>query len=198
MERKSLKQKAEEFLGSGSSSANATEIALAMVAVVGILAVGAMAPNVVQLLKSYPQTKHYSPKQLRKAYHNLKSTGLIEIKINQQGESLVCLTKKGEQKLTNLDLDNLIIAKPKKWDGKWQVLMFDLPVRFRKAREALRWKIKDLGFLQLQKSVWVYPYPCIEELLFVAEFFGVTKYIEILTVEKVLRETELKKYFDLE
>ncbi len=198
MERKSLKQKAEEFLNSGSPSTNATKIVLAIVAVVGILAIGAMAPNVVQLFKSYPRAKRYSPKQLQKAYHNLKSSGLVEIRTNQQGKSYIYLTKKGERKLEQLDLDNLTIIKPKKWDGKWRVLIFDLPVRFNKAREALRWKIKDLGFFQLQKSVWICPYPCEEELIFVAEFFGVTKYIEILTVEKVLRGAELKKHFDLQ
>jgi len=192
-----IKQRAQKFLDSDNVTATLTKVMLAMLAIGGLLAVGAMAPNLIQLLGRYNRGRRYSSKQLYHAYNHLKRSGFIEVKIQRAGKTLVRLTKKGEQKLTNLDLDNLIIAKPKKWDGKWQVLMFDLPVRFRKAREALRWKIKDLGFLQLQKSVWVYPYPCIEELLFVAEFFGVTKYIEILTVEKVLRETELKKYFDL-
>ncbi len=194
---KSLKQKAEEFLNSNTVAVNITKVTLAIVAVGGLLVIGAVAPNLVQLLKGRIHTKHYSSKQLQKAYHNLKYNGFVEIKTNQQGKSFVCLTKKGERKLANLDLDSLVIVKPKKWDGKWRVLMFDLPVRFRKAREAFRWKIKNLGFWQLQKSVWVYPYLCEEEMVFVAEFFGVTKHIEILTVEKLLREDELKKHFNL-
>ena len=75
--------------------------------------------------------------------------------------------------------------------------MFDLPVRFSKAREAFRWKIKDLGFFQLQKSVWIYPYPCVEELLFIADFFGITDHIEILTVEQMLQAEKLKRHFNL-
>jgi len=194
---KNLKQKAEEFLDSDTTATNITKVTLAIIAVGGLLAVGAVAPNLVQLLKDYTRAKQYSPKQFQKSYYNLKFTGFIEIKTNRQGKSFVCLTKKGERKLESLDLDDLVIAKPKKWDGKWRVLIFDLPVRFKKAREAFRWKIKDLGFRQLQKSVWIYPYPCGEELVFIAEFFNVTNYIEILTVEKILSEVELKKHFGL-
>jgi len=65
------------------------------------------------------------------------------------------------------------------------------------AREALRKKIKELGFYQFQGSVWFYPYPCEDELLAMAEFFKASEYIEIMTVERVLHEKELKKYFKL-
>lgn len=62
---------------------------------------------------------------------------------------------------------------------------------------ALRDKIKEIGFVQLQKSVWVCPYECEDEILFLAESYYVTKYIEILTVEKMLHEEQLKRKFKL-
>jgi len=94
----------------------------------------------------------------------------------------------------------LKIAKPKKWDGKWRVFIFDIPSYpkiYNKAREALRDKIKTLGFFQLQKSVWVYPYECEDEILFLAEIYNVQKFIEILTVDKMLYGEKLKKEFKL-
>ena len=107
------------------------------------------------------------------------------------------LTPKGENKLQKIFIDEVVIKAPRKWDGKWHLIMYDLPVRFKKARNAFRWKLKDLGFFQLQKSAWIYPYPCEGEMLFVADFFGVRKYIEILEINKVLNDKKLKANFSL-
>ena len=75
--------------------------------------------------------------------------------------------------------------------------MFDIPVRFTKGREALRYHLKELGFYQFQKSAWIYPYPCEDEIIFVADFYGITKHIEILTVDNVLHSEKIIKRFDL-
>ncbi len=107
------------------------------------------------------------------------------------------LTTKGENKLQNLLLDEIVFRKPRKWDGKWRLVMYDFPIRFKKARNAFRWKLKNLGFFQFQKSAWIYPYPCEGEILFVADFFGVRKHVEILEVGKILDDKKLKAHFCL-
>jgi len=75
--------------------------------------------------------------------------------------------------------------------------MFDIPMRFTKGREALRFHLKKLGFLQFQKSAWIYPYPCEDEIIFIADFFKVGKYVDVLTVENILRDDKLKKHYNL-
>ena len=107
------------------------------------------------------------------------------------------LTLKGEKKLQDILIDEVIIKPPRSWDGKWRLVMYDFPIRFKKARNAFRWKLKDLGFFQFQKSVWIYPYPCEGEILFVVDFFGVRKHIEILEVDKILDDRKLRTYFGL-
>ncbi|HEY4513269.1 MAG TPA: hypothetical protein VJH06_02035 [Candidatus Paceibacterota bacterium] len=107
------------------------------------------------------------------------------------------LTGKGEKKLQYILIDEVVIKTPKKWDGKWRLVMYDLPIRFKNARNAFRWKLKDMGFYQFQKSAWIYPYPCEGELLFVADFFGVRKYVEILEISKVLDDKKLRSHFGL-
>ena len=107
------------------------------------------------------------------------------------------LTSKGEKKLQHIFIDEVIIKASERWDGKWRLVMYDLPIRFKKARNAFRWKLKDLGFFQFQKSAWIYPYPCEGEVLFVADFFGVRTYIEILEIGKVLNDSKLKAHFGL-
>src|SRR3989338_1016131 len=92
----------------------------------------------------------------------------------------------------------MCINTPKKWDGKWRLVMFDIPMRFTKGREALRYHLKNLGFLQFQKSAWIHPFPCEDEILFIADFFGIGKHVEILTVENLLNDEKLKKHFRLD
>ena len=107
------------------------------------------------------------------------------------------ITQKGESRLRDIVIDEIEIKSHKNWDGKWHLVMYDLPIRFRKVRDDFRWKLKDLGFFQFQKSAWIYPYPCEEEILFVADFFEVRKYIEILEVDKILDDKKLKSRFSL-
>ena len=56
-------------------------------------------------------------------------------------------------------------------DGEWRIVIFDIPEKFKKAREALRMKLKELGFLELQKSVFIFPYECEDEINFIVEVF---------------------------
>jgi hypothetical protein len=50
----------------------------------------------------------------------------------------------------NILIDDIEIKNPKKWDGKWHLAMYDFPIRFKKARNAFRFKLKQLGFFQFQ------------------------------------------------
>ena len=48
---------------------------------------------------------------------------------------------------------------------------FDIPERFKKQGEALRNKLRELGFAKLQESVFIYPYECEDEINFIVEVF---------------------------
>ena len=67
-------------------------------------------------------------------------TGLRRYKfIRRVGESdRHILTHKGEQRFRKIFIDEVIIKKPKKWDGRWHLVMYDLPIRFKRARDAFR------------------------------------------------------------
>ena len=75
------------------------------------------------------------------------------------------------------------------------MLIFDVPNTNTSARRALQEKVKELGLRQLQKSVWIYPYKFEDEIVFIANLFGIDKYVEILTVEKILHGQRIEKYF---
>ncbi|MCX6736402.1 MAG: hypothetical protein NTZ13_04955 [Candidatus Parcubacteria bacterium] len=197
VDEKSLKIRTEEFLASGTPASYITQVALAIV-LLSSVAVLAVAPGLTVAARGYQRSRYYTKKQLTDAAHNLKRGGYIEEAAGNNGTSLVRLTKKGEAYFQKILFDDVQLPEPKKWGGKWTFVLFDIPVQFSKAREALRWRLKALGFYQYQKSVWVYPHPCEKEILYVADYFGVGKFVEILSVDYLSKDKELKKYFEIE
>ena len=190
----------EKFLYNDSIPATASKFLLAFLAAGPLLIAGAALPGLLSATKSISHSKKYSKTQLQNAYKNLHHRKLIEIIEEGDDKFKVQLTNTGKKRAREFSFDLLRIQKPKKWDGKWRILVFDIPsypTNYNQARNALRNKIKELGFYQMQKSVWVYPYECTDEILFVAEAFSVQKHIEIITAEKLLHENHLKKRFNL-
>ena len=117
--------------------------------------------------------------------------------IRRTKENSFHLTPKGERAVKSIVIDDIELKKSKYWDGKWHMVMYDLPIRFKKARNVFRWKLKDLGFFQFQKSAWIYPYPFEEEILFVADFYGVRKHIQILEINRIFDDRQIKNHFHL-
>ena len=127
----------------------------------------------------------------------LRRKQYIDYREEKDGTISVVLTEDGKKRALRYKFDALVLPKTAHWDRKWRILMFDIPVRFKKAREAFRYKIKDLGLAQYQKSVWIYPYPCLDEVAFTAKFFGVAKYVHFVEAESISGEIEYKEIFDL-
>lgn len=188
----------KNFLDSGSTEAKITTVVLCALALASlpVLVMGAVAMgNTVQLLGGFKTSKNYSKKQIWNAIGNLKRQKMIKYIQDKGGRTIVEITAKGKTKLRSFTIDLMEIPRPNKWDGKWRLVMFDIPMRFTKGREALRYHLKDLDFFQFQKSAWIYPYPCEDEIIFITDFYGVGKFVEILTVENMLDDQKPRKHF---
>lgn len=44
------------------------------------------------------------------------------------------------------------------WDGLWRMVAYDIEEKRRDTRDLLRWKLEELGFGMLQRSLWVTPH----------------------------------------
>lgn len=130
-------------------------------------------------------------------FNNLKRRGLIEV--DREGHDVhVSLTKEGEWVTGRFEFNELEITRPKRWDGKWRVIAFDIPHEYRVKRDIFRTKLKELGFYSLQKSVWVYPYECKREIKLVKDFLGLSEDdIRILLVEKIEDDMHLREVYGL-
>ncbi len=185
-------------MDSDSGYATATKVLLSAVAVAGVLTIAVTAPNMFSIFGKRKQFFRYSDKQIRNATYGLKRRKLIEVIKENNGEATIRLNYKEGAKIKKFFFDILSVPKPGKWDTKWRIIIFDVPVKFNKARMAMVFKLKEMGFYKLQKSVWVYPFPCEDEVLFVANFFKIEKFIEIITAESLLKDIKLKSFFGLD
>jgi hypothetical protein len=84
----------------------------------------------------------------------LKRRRLVSI-AEKDGQQILTLSEDGKKRLLQYDLDNIAIKKPRKWDGYWRLVLFDIPEKQKIGREALRGKLNQLGFYQLQKSCFI-------------------------------------------
>ncbi len=113
----------------------------------------------------------------------LEKSGYIKINNNS-----IVLTDKGNIKC----LEN---SKDKSSDGRWRILSFDIPEEFRKRRDRFRRSIKQIGFRQVQKSLWACPYNKADDEILVIKMHEVEKFVAYFVVEKTDIENELKKIF---
>jgi DNA-binding transcriptional regulator PaaX len=193
-------ERIKNFLDSDSTEARISKVALSVVAIAGVIGITFLAAgigNAIQVFSQFKRTKRYTSQQIKSVMDSLHKNKLIEYISDKNGVTKVRITTKGKVRLRSFAIDLIKIPKQKQWDGKWRLVMFDLPIRYTKARDSLRFKLKQLGFIQFQKSVWIHPYPCTDEILFISDYYKVHKYVEILEVSRILCEAKFKKAFEI-
>ncbi len=141
--------------------------------------------------------KKYPKKKIKDVFYNLKKQGYLEFKY--KGNQLyVYLTEKGKEKAGWLQIDSLKISRPKKWDRQWRIVIFDISQLKKTYREAFRGKLKELGFLPLQKSVWIYPFDCRAEIEVLRKFFGLSeKEVRLIVARNIGDDKALLQQFGL-
>jgi DNA-binding transcriptional regulator PaaX len=164
----------------------------------GVLIVGALSPLTLSAFAAaFVATHKYNKKSFTDAFYYLNRKKYITIE-HKNGEKHVNLTSIGKQKANRYALRKLIVKKPQKWDTKWRIVIFDISSKKTSVRNALRDTLKRLEFYQLQKSVWISPYPCIEEIQFIKSFFDLTDTeIRIITSIDISDDKDIKKFFRL-
>lgn len=152
-------------------------------------------PNLINAYKK--KWNKYPKKKVSDTFSRLRREGLIEITtVNHQ--IYISLTAEGKKKAGIMQIDKLKIKKPKRWDGKWRILMFDIPEKTKISREALRGKLKELGFILFQKSVWIHPFDCKAEVELLQDFFGLSKKeMRLIIAENIGDDQDLKIDFNL-
>ena len=141
--------------------------------------------------------KKINRRALDNAIRSLYTNKMVDIKENRDGTITIILTSSGKNKALTYDLENIKIPAMEKWDHKWRVILFDIPEKHKRARRALSRALKNMGCFQFQKSVFVHPFECRNEVDFVIEFFSMRPYVRFIIADNIDNELDLKKRFGL-
>ena len=126
----------------------------------------------------------------------LKRKHLVSL-AEKDDQQILTLSEAGKKRVLQFNLDQIEIARPRKWDWNWRIVIFDIPEKRRRGREALRSKLKQLGFHQLQKSCFIHPFDCKSEIDFVSEIYEVSPYVNFIVAREVEGAHQLQKVFNL-
>lgn len=131
--------------------------------------------------------------RMRQALARLERRGLVERGDKGWNFRLTTNGKKFAEKAEAAE--KLKIRKPKRWDEKWRVVIFDVPERYRSSRERFRRILQKAGFLRLQDSVWVHPYECEELIAFMRKELRLGGSVLYLIVEGLEGEARVREHF---
>jgi len=168
----------------------------------GVLLISMVSPMggaliVRKLLRQYFREKRWRRERFLQDLKRLQHRELIDWREFPDGKVTITLTKLGKQKVLMYNLDRMKLQRHA-WDGKWRLVTFDIPKRQKQAREALRKKMRDLGFYPLQKSVFLTPYPCENEIDFICSVFEVNRsHVLLLNVSDFEGSEKLQHHFSL-
>jgi len=168
-----------------------------------ILAGAFLAPKSASLLlplvqesPDYREWKKYNVSYLQRTLKRLKRQKQVKL-TEKDGQMILSLTQNGKKKILKYSLQTLNIEKPKKWDGKWRLVLYDIPKKEKTISDIIRNTLKLWEFYQIQASVYIYPYPCANQIEFMREYYGLGDKVQYMVVEKIEHDQLFKDYFGL-
>ena len=171
---------------------------LKAIALSGMVVVAMSSPyfglGVLKGIKNYNDKKTW--RKFYNSLHYLKRRGYV--KINNHGDQLnVVLTKNGKKIFETVNIETMEIQHHGNWDKKWRIVIFDVPNTKSKNRIAFSQKLRNLGFIMVQKSVWAYPYECYKEIAILRKFYEIEKFVSYFETIKPEDEIIWRGKFNL-
>ncbi|OGG64060.1 CRISPR-associated endonuclease Cas2 [Candidatus Kaiserbacteria bacterium RIFCSPLOWO2_02_FULL_55_12] len=173
---------------------------LRSLAVAGVISIVLMAPKMTRLLKELDRpakNRAQLYRRITQGINRLEQDRLVTVS-GEYANRKVKITEKGIKALEQIEFGEYVIPEPAFWDGKWRVLIFDISERRRRIRTQLRRLLEGAGFVRVQDSVWVHPYPCDEFISLVRAHLksGVGE-MRIFVAEALESDKSLREHFRL-
>lgn len=165
-------------------------------AIIGLSLVLATFPGLGYIFKLFDAKTNKDKDRIRQSIRGLERHGYLQV-YKKGGKEHVKITSLGKHMMFQRSIILTRPQKPGKWDGLWRLVMFDIPENRRKARNALRFALQKMGLVQVQKSVFIYPFPCKKEVDFVAGYFKIRKGITYATANNIEGGSLFKKKFEV-
>jgi DNA-binding transcriptional regulator PaaX len=172
-----------------------SRVVLETVKTTGVLATALILPNAVASLNKLGiiDINRSKKQSITTARIRLLKAGMI----TKDAKGFLRITEKGEKQLHKYELSEYQLVIPKIWDGKWRVLIFDIPEHRKSLRDKIRRTLTSIGFKRVQDSVWVFPHDCSELISLLKVDFKVGKDLLYMTVDELENDRSLKGWFHL-
>ena len=162
----------------------------------GVAGAMLLAPNILIALDK-PLKKLYShldkrerERELRRVLYYMKERGYLVGKY----EYGLQLTDKARQRLA--ESEEILTARPQDvWDKWWRVIIYDIPEEHKTARLSLQAELRHYGCYILQRSVYLTPFPCLEDIETLAARHGVDPYVTYFEAKKLANESSMLRLF---
>ncbi len=179
------------------------ELLAALLITGGVLSIMAISPAllataipVAQLIKKEDKEKM---RKTQKTFSYLRKRKFIAV-LNHKGYVKISITKSGKEFIKKHQISTYIVSipVPNKWDKKWRILFYDVSTADSLKRDALRYFIKKLNMKQMQKSVWIYPFDCSEQVSFLKNFLELTDMeIRLIVTDSIGDDKKFRKIFNI-
>ena len=184
------KKYVEEFTKEHPVSTSILKAVLATAIIGGVLTTAFVMPGLAAIAGKRAITKR---KEKRKRYQQMwarfydlrKRKDIEYVGESPDGEWIYKFSDKGRTVAKKFLLETLSIEYPKKWDGKWRIITFDIPEKYKKVRKTFQRKLKNPGCYPAQKSVWIHPFQCETELDFLKDVLEIQPFVEIYLTKEM-------------
>lgn len=149
-----------------------------------------------QAFRRFDELQMLTQRQLQDTVRHAIQGKYVVITGNGKSRRLA-LTHKGKRLVNQKALETLKPARPSIWDKKWRMVMFDIPEEFKNRRDSFAAGLKRMGFVPIQKSCFVFPFPCFEEFEVLADFYQVRRFTTFLVIESLEKSHALARHFKL-
>lgn len=171
---------------------------LITVALGGAVAMTVIAPNALIAIEK-PLFKFLSGRdkrrEARRIRRYIKRQKLIEVFEDKDGNYSLKLTDRGKSRMVRARFDRLTIPN-QTWDKKWRIVMFDIPEPKKTERDFISLHLRLIGFRQLQKSVFIFPYSIDEFIALLNEIHPeIHMHVLSMTVNDISNHNDLVNDF---
>lgn len=131
---------------------------------------------------------------------NLRRLKQVVKRLERQKEveitnGIVKITDKGKKKVLKYDLENMELKR--KTDGRWRVIVYDIANLKKFQRELFRETLKRLKFLRLQKSVYITPFICDNEIEYLRQVFDIGSEVLVFKVSEIENVQPYRRFFGI-
>jgi DNA-binding transcriptional regulator PaaX len=140
--------------------------------------------------KEVPKKPLYA---ISRSLRGLEDGGFLDRAFSGQQEYLR-ITKAGKKRAHSIILEQDTTLVNPTWDGKWRIVLLDLPESRKDERDALRYLLKKAGFVCVKNAVWISPFPYEHLFANIKKDFDLQTELMIFVTDTIDQETK-KSFF---